>query len=216
MHLDQDQQRWLERTRAEWSEVMRPGSFPMGSHLFGEPQWLPEAATADARLFPSRISALNHFPHGGTVGEVGTQTGRFARQILDVCQPEHLHLFDLEFDTLMSRNPALGTERRVTLHVGDSSTNLSALPDASFDWLYIDGDHSYEGLRRDISQAVRKIRPDGTLVFNDYVLWSALEMIDYGVVPAVNELLCGGEWKVTYFALHPLMYCDIALVRAGV
>ena len=164
-------------------------------------------------MFSSRGAALESFVRGGVVAEVGTQTGAFARQILDVCRPEALHLFDLEFETLGARHPDVATDGRVVLHRGDSSAALAALPDASFDWLYIDGDHSLPGVRRDVEQAVRKVKPTGTLVFNDYTLWSALECVDYGVVPAANELLCSGEWTIVYFALHPLMYCDLAIAR---
>ena len=213
MELDEDQRRWFDNVRSEWQTVMRPGSTPMGRHLFGPPQWLPESATDGARMFSSRGAALASFARGGGVAEVGTQTGNFARQILDVCQPDALHLFDLEFETLKTRNPEIPDDRRVVLHLGDSSSALAALPDTSFDWLYIDGDHSHAGVRRDVEQAVRKIKAAGTLVFNDYTPWSVLECIDYGVVPAVNALLCGGEWRVVYFALHPLMYCDLAISR---
>lgn len=213
MQLDEDQQRWFDRVRVEWQTVMRPGASMMGRHLLGPPLWLPDAAAEGARLFSSRITALKHFAQGGTVAEVGTQTGGFARLILDTCRPDALHLFDLEFETLRARNPDVASDPRVALHLGDSSALLAALPDASFDWLYIDGDHSLAGVERDIAQATRKVKPGGTLVFNDYVLWSILECVDYGVVPAVNALLCSGEWRIVYLALHPLMYCDLAITR---
>ena len=38
-------------------------------------------------------------------------------------------------------------------------------------------------------------------------------MTDYGIVPVVNDMLAGGGWEVAYLALHPLMYCDVALRR---
>ena len=213
MRLSEDQRTWLLRVQAEWNEVMRPGAEPLGAHLFGSPVPLPDAAFASARVFASRSAALHSLPKGGMVAELGTQAGRYARQILDVGGPEALHLFDLEFDTLRSREPGIATDPRVRLHLGDSSTNLAHFPNGSFSWVYIDGDHSEAGVRRDADCAARKIRADGILVFNDYTLWSPLEMTDYGIVPVVNGMLSTGGWEVVYLALHPLLYCDIALRR---
>lgn len=213
MRLSDDQGRWLARVRAEWNDVMRPGAEPLGAHLFGPPTALPADALAGARLVASRADALALLPRGGLVAELGTQAGRYAIQILETNRPDALHLFDLEFDTLRSRNPSVADDPRVHLHLGDSSTNLAAFPDETFDWIYIDGDHSEAGVRRDADCAARKIKPDGLLVFNDYTVWSPMELTDYGIVPVVNDLVSRGGWEVVYLALHPLMYCDIAVRR---
>lgn len=213
MRLTAEQAEWLARTRAEWDVLMRPGAEPMGAHLFGAPIALPAGAVAGAKLVASRADALELLPRGGRVAELGTQAGRYARQILDVSHPDELHLFDLEFDTLRAHAPGVAADSRVHLHLGDSSTELARLPDESFSWIYVDGDHSEPGVRRDAECAARKLRRDGILVFNDYTLWSPMEMTDYGIVPVVNGLLSDGVWEVVYFALHPLMYCDIALRR---
>ncbi|RYB02198.1 class I SAM-dependent methyltransferase [Lichenibacterium ramalinae] len=215
MNLREDQRRWLADAQAQWNDVMQPGAQPLGTHLFGPPLSPPDAAMASARLFATRSAALHALPRGGAIAELGTQAGRYARQILDVCQPEALHLFDLEFDTLRAKAPEVAADPRVHLHVGDSSTNLEAFPDRSFDWIYIDGDHSEGGVQRDASCGAGKIRDDGLLVFNNYTVWSPLELTDYGILPVVNRMLASGEWEVAYLALHPLMYCDIALRRPG-
>lgn len=211
MRLTEEQRAWLGRAQREWAEVMRPGAERMGAHLFGAPASPPDAAMEGARLFASREAALDALPRGGRVAEIGTQAGRYARRILEVARPAELHLFDLEFDTLRAHAPEVADDARVRLHLGDSSTLLAALPDRSFSWIYVDGDHSEAGIRRDAECASRKIVEGGILVFNDYTVWSPLELTDYGTVPVVNALLAGGGWDVVYLALHPLMYCDIAL-----
>ena len=213
MRLSDEQVRWLARVQAEWADVMRPGAEPLGAHLFGPPTSLPADALMGARLLASRADALAMLPRGGLVAELGTQAGRYAAQILNTNRPDALHLFDLEFDTLRSRNPSVADDPRVGLHLGDSSTNLAAFPDEAFDWIYIDGDHSEAGVKRDADCAARKIKPDGFLVFNDYTVWSPMELTDYGIVPVVNDLVSRGGWEVVYLALHPLMYCDIAIRR---
>ena len=166
-----------------------------------------------ARVFASRFDALDTLPRNGVVAEVGTQAGLFAERILLATTPASLHLFDVEFDTLRQERPAVADDSRVTLHLGDSSSELSCCPDASFDWIYIDGDHALDGVRKDTAVAIAKVKPGGILVFNDYTVWSIMELADYGVVPVVNELLVGGEWEMLYLALHPLMYCDVGLKR---
>lgn len=213
MKLSSIQQTWLSRIQSEWVSIMKPASTPLAAHLFGPPGLLPDMAASNSRLFASRASAIRSLPKNATVAEVGTQTGAFARRILQTCDPKALHLFDLEFDTLRNTNSQLANDPRVQLHLGDSSSNLEKFPDASFDWIYVDGDHSYEGVKRDADVAERKIRKTGTLIFNDYTIWSPLEMTDYGTVPVVNAIISRDDWEIVYLALHPLMYCDIAIRR---
>jgi spermidine synthase len=74
------------------------------------------------------------------------------------------------------------------LHESDSVEALRCFPDGYFDWIYIDANHCYEGVKRDIDKAKRAVKRDGLLVFNDYAFWSHREFMAYGVVQAVNEL----------------------------
>ena len=53
------------------------------------------------------------------------------------------------------------------------------------------------------------MRPDGTLILNDYVMHDATG--PYGVVRAANEFMVAEGWEMVYFALEPNMYCDVAL-----
>jgi len=90
---------------------------------------------------------------------------------------------------------------------------LGSFPDEYFDWIYIDAQHTYDGVKRDIAAARRKIKADGLLVFNDYTMWSYVEMQPYGVVAAVNELCIEEGWEIVYLALPSHMYCDVAVRR---
>jgi hypothetical protein len=171
-------------------------------------------AVAECKVFANRHRAIESLPKGGVVGEVGTQTGHFADHIFKTTGPRKLHLFDLSlewFDSSVLVEPI--RQGRVEIHLGDSSTELGRFPDDHFDWLYIDGDHSYAGVQKDIAQAVRKVKRDGLLVFNDYAVWSPLEACNYGVLKAVNELVNSREWEFIYLALHPWGYHDAALRR---
>lgn len=173
-----------------------------------------DQAVPNCRVFGDRKKAIASLPTGGIIAEVGTQTGRFADHIFKTARPTKLHLFDLSlelFDKDMLVEPL--ADGRVEIHIGDSSTQLAKFPAEHFDWLYIDGDHSYSGVKRDMAQAIRTVKRDGFLVFNDYTIWSPLEVRNYGVLKAVNELVNAGEWEFVYLALHPWGYHDVALRR---
>ncbi len=178
------------------------------------PPDLSEPHLCHSRLLPKRSDILPFMPKGGVCAEVGTQTGGFAKHIFSVLKPQLLHIFDLDFslfDHAHFRQPV--EQGLVQLHQGDSSTLLGALPDQSFDFIYIDGDHSYAGVTRDLAQAARKIKDDGWIVCNDYTVYSPLEKCKYGVYRAVNELCLRDNYEILYFALHPWGYHDVALRR---
>jgi hypothetical protein len=185
-----------------------------GTDYFADvvPPDLSDAHLRHSRLLSRRFDILPLMPKGGVCAEVGTQTGGFAKHIFSVLQPQLLHIFDLDFslfDHSHFRQPV--EQGRVQIHQGDSSTLLGALPDQSFDFIYIDGDHSYAGATRDLAQAARKIKADGWIVCNDYTVYSPLEKCKYGVYRAVNELCLRDNYEILYFALHPWGYHDVAL-----
>lgn len=206
LNLTEEQREWLSRMQADWRAVM---CNPDWEKTFLPIPRLESHHMRDAKLVPSREVLLELLPKGGVVGELGTDFGHFAKGIHDVIRPVELHLFDLTFEKF--NRAGLLPADAVRKHLGDSATNLSAFPDGYFDWLYIDGDHSYEGVKRDIEQAVRKIKPSGFLVFNDFTYWCPLTATPFGVAEAVCELCLSRDWEIFYFTLHPWMYCDVAV-----
>lgn len=189
-----------------------------------------------ARLHANRgymIASLAPILRGGKVAEVGVAHGDFSAWIMALLEPSQFHAFDMfrihEWPTLWGKPTAelLGgrTHRafyehrfadeiaasRVRIFEGDSSVCLGEQPDASYDLIYIDGAHDLEGVQRDAEAAVRKIKPDGVLVFNDYIAFDHVSNTKYGVVDVVNDLCVNGGWRMTDLALHPDMFCDVAL-----
>jgi predicted O-methyltransferase YrrM len=176
---------------------------------------LEERHLTSCRLLPYREAILKQMPVGGVVAEIGVETGRFSRAILDICQPSRLHLIDIDLRRFDIRKQFASEIRAgvVCLHEGDSSPIVAGFADRSFDLIYIDGDHTYFGVKRDIEAARTKVKDEGLLVFNDYIYWSPAESMRYGVVRAVNELCLEEDWQIVYFALGAHMYCDVALKR---
>ena len=185
-----------------------------GRNYFELGDLVVDDAVSNCRVFANRHRGIESLPKGGIVAEVGTQTGRFANDIYNSVRPDKLHLFDLSLD-MFNKGVLVEPIRdgKVQIHLGDSSTELNKFPNEHFDWLYIDGDHSYGGVKRDIAAAIRVVKHDGLLVFNDYAIWSPLEVVNYGVLKAVNELVNTRNWEFVYLALHPWGYHDVALRR---
>ena len=66
-----------------------------------------------------------------------------------------------------------------------SETAAQLFPDQYFDYVYIDGDHSYESVKKDLGSWYRKIKPDGVMAGHDYgclVAWP-------DVTKAVDEFI---------------------------
>jgi hypothetical protein len=170
---------------------------------------------ANCRVFPSREELISTMPEKAVCAEVGVQTGYFSAQILNRTAPRKLHLLDLSiaqirYDLYPELRSAVGSGI-VELHEGSSAQILSTFPDHFFDWLYIDGDHSFAGVILDIAQALRVVNPHGLIVFNDYVKYSPLELFQYGVMEAVNDLCLTQDFEMVGLALHGLGYFDVAI-----
>lgn len=129
---------------------------------------LQDCHVNNCRFVESRLKILEAVPKDSVVAEVGTQYGRFAEKIMAITKPKKLHLIDYNFDlfkTELSKQPKsllqAGIENgTVELHAGDSSTSLKRFADEYFDWIYIDADHAYEGVCKDIQQGYTKVKPD--------------------------------------------------------
>ncbi len=180
--------------------------------LFKNAPKLPQSALDACRLLADREALLDRLPKRAVCAEIGTHEGTFAEAILRIARPREFHIVDIDLSRLRAA-PALAADPAVVLHEQDSADCLARFADGYFDWIYIDADHTYPAVRRDADIALRKIKPDGYLVFNDYIFWSHEEMLPYGVVTAVNELCLEHDLVFAYFALHRALYCDVALRR---
>lgn len=216
MLMTPEQSEWFDRMRHDWLRVMRPFSGYSVGALFPPLPTLTQEHVEGCTVLANREEMFRRLPKAGVGAEVGTQEGLFAERILELVQPSELHLFDVDDAPLRARRTDLLDRPGVTLHLGDSSTLLAGFPDDHFDWIYIDGDHSYEGVCRDIRVARTKVKPGGLLMFNDFTLWSPVECIDYGVPHAVCELALAHGFRFVHLTLHPHLYNDVALRRPTV
>jgi hypothetical protein len=188
-----------------------------------------------ARLFAERTSALVVLPTGGRVAELGVGFGDFSQELLSHLKPASFHAYDTfpwrdsddlwgrpARDTLQGRTHREFYEERFALELangtlelfeGDSTTMLAEAPDDFYDVIYVDAEHTYDAVSADAAVATRKLRSDGFLVFNDYIIYDHFGRMSYGIVPVVNQLCVEDGWVVAYLALHSEMFCDICLRR---
>jgi hypothetical protein len=195
---------------------------------------LTSAHLLDAKLYATRHDMLRTLPipRGGVIAEIGVALGDFSKFLIRELHPAVFHGFDLfnlhNEETLWGRKTsdifqgkthaqfykaemAGAGALRVQVHEGPSQQTLPLLPDGLCDMIYVDAEHTYNEVKADAALAVQKLRPGGTLVFNDYLFYDPFVKAEYGIVPVVNELVANGGWKVIGFALQKHMFCDIAL-----
>ena len=144
-------------------------------------------------------------PKNAICAEIGVLKGDFANQILQVTRTKKLHLIDLwdpESNKTKLEPPyennlkedwnkiyelvikKFKNKKNVLIHKGNSEDILKSFNDNFFDWIYIDGDHSYKGVKIDLELSYKKVRINGFITGDDYY-----ENEDYDVIKAVDEFL---------------------------
>jgi hypothetical protein len=190
----------------------------------------------NARLFAGRDSLVKYLApelKNGAIAEVGVMYGDFSDFIIRTIQPAvfvAIDRFDLHTVPVVAGKASAERfqglthrefyQRRFSDHgskvrceEGDSCQGLSRYPDRTFDMIYVDAGHDYESVKEDADLSKQKIKPDGILLFNDYIKYSHYDDSYYGVIPVVNDLVVNQGFEVVGFALQPDMYCDIAIRR---
>lgn len=187
---------------------------------------IPEDCATNARLFVNRKALLAHciasLPANPSVVEVGVFQGYFSEYLLQTLAPSSLHLIDTfavndhvtqRFSSANHLEYILakfGSRPGVHVHQGLSWNALATLPDASIDFAYIDADHAYESVRKDISAVLPKMRHNGIIQFNDYTHFTH-DGAPYGVMDAVNGFMQQFRPEIIGLSLDRSGYHDLAV-----
>lgn len=172
------------------------------------------------------LQTLNHrdqIPHmlrrlglNNRICEIGVRTGRHLDLLVRGSDPtEFVGIDPWVEDDVPSRNDAGDSQSqldqladavkaRFSVHGergkiirGYSFEVADQFPDAYFDYVYIDADHSYEAARQDLADWFPKVRQGGILAGHDYVD-HRLSRVQFGVKRAVNEFV--QEHNLTYLS----------------
>lgn len=148
------------------------------------------------RYRPAKPHALlRMLPRGSVGAEIGVWKGDFSAILLSTLRPQRLHLIDPwlvqsneTYQDAWYGNALPGGQAamdamhqgvrirfrraikhgRVVVHRCASTEIASTFPDSSFDWVYIDGDHTYEAVRADLAAYSPKVKPGGIICGDDY------------------------------------------------
>ena len=80
-----------------------------------------------------------------------------------------------------------------------SDTWFEQFDDEKLDWIYIDGDHSYEGCLRDLENSLKVVKPGGLILGDDYG-WENAKWSKPGVTKAVDEFI--NRYKLSFIILN--------------
>lgn len=139
----------------------------------------------------NRSQFLQRMPKGGMAIEIGVWRGEFSRRILDILEPETLCLIDpwksfddhdesafsgREEDEKMdeiadSVAQMFATEikaKQVVVMREMSQDALMKFKDNTINFAYVDGDHSYDGVKSDLAALMPKMMHGGIMAFDDY------------------------------------------------
>lgn len=180
---------------------------------------------------------LSLVPKRGVLAEIGIFEGGFSQQLLDVCDPRELVLFDLWPDCDIDSGDVDGNNMRTMpgpvlerivreRFAGDDrvrivkgySTNIRRFPADSFDAIYVDGDHGYHGARHDLMDCWRVLKDGGWLLGHDYEINPAKTAFTYrfGVKAAVIDFCRDYSESITALGMDGCVSFAIQVHKRGV
>ena len=107
------------------------------------------------------------------------------------------------FDTYSKVVERFATEPRVHIHRQYSYKIVSQFPDAHFDFVYLDGNHTYEFVLRDLQDFAAKLKPGGLLFGHDYFEDAFARRENYGVIDAVSAFLKRSDFRFLMLSWEP-------------
>lgn len=118
--------------------------------------------------------------------EVGVKRGVNAKDMLTKLSIKKLYLIDNwitkhSSEEITLKNLEKFKDKIVTL-TGESSKVCNNIKDEELDFVYIDADHKYKGIKKDIESYYPKVKIGGLICGHDY-----FERKDRGVIKAVDE-----------------------------
>ena len=142
-------------------------------------------------------------PENGTIVEIGGELGRSAGQFLLATNGKGVKVYTVDLFPLdhhvagnlliaQKKNliEAIGVEAVTNRHIqvkGVSWEVGTQWDKGLIDLLFIDGDHTYEGVSKDIAAWLKHVKPGGIVAFHDYAVDETSHYLHHEVKKAVDE-----------------------------
>jgi hypothetical protein len=178
--------------QGDFSEVLLDRARPARLHLI-DPWSHLEAADHDARAH---------------LDEVARSPGRLS-------PPAYNELGDQQYSAACQRfagRPAVVITRQFSYKA------VREFPDRYFDFVYLDGNHTYEYVLQDLIDFAPKVKDDGLIMGHDFFEDAFASEQRYGVIDAVNRFLrraSDGEYRLICLTYEPFSSYVIAKEGSG-
>ena len=167
-----------------------------------------------------RDFVLKEMPSDSICCEIGVDEGDFSKEILKKVKPKKLFLIDpwryheseiyqnslyggksgmnqnnmeKRYQNILNRFRLEIENGQVVIERNYSEKALIKFPDEYFDWFYLDGNHLYEFVKKDLDMCYIKLKKGGFLTGDDYGVHGWWEN---GVQKAVDEFVSKGLVKL--------------------
>lgn len=166
----------------------------------------------------NRDFLIMQMPKNAIFAEIGTWKGDFAKRVIQLSNPSKLFLIDpYEFvgeykdawyggklaggqqdmddiyNTAKARFKKEVDAGKVKIIKKKSGEACKDIKDGLLDWVYIDGNHTYQYVKQDLNNYYPKVKINGFITGDDYIntLW-----FKDGVTKAVNEFVESHKGKI--------------------
>ena len=146
--------------------------------------------------------------------EIGVATGNHAAAIKSILNPKKLYLLDAwgldeAYLEITKESPAefyhalwltqamFFGDAAVEIIQGKSTVEHKRFEDGDFDFIYIDANHSYDAVKKDLENWFPKLRSGGVFAGHDYC-----EKTGFGVIQAVDEFRANNIDKIKNFTTY--------------
>lgn len=168
---------------------------------------------SDLKIFETRDEMITIVPKNGVIAELGVFKGEFSKKIDEICQPKELVLIDIWVGDRVYSGDVDGNHKngnkeyytadqvyKIALEntknckstiriIKDTTEVLKTFEDNTFDMIYIDADHSYNGVKKDLEMSIKKVKNGGYIMGHDYEqnFDKTNNVYNHGVKKAVDE-----------------------------
>jgi len=190
-----------------WVIDRKPPKFLLGNIA---PE-LPGTNLTSCQVFANRNHLIKLIEKNGQVVIYGAHYQSLSEKIISITQPKSLFILDNAFKNSLTASiqPALDSGQAIVYEA--DKFNLNSFQEGQLDCVFLEHNYKYKAVKKDMKLASKMIKPGGLIVCSNYITWSPLEALPYGVCCAVNEFIIERNWQMVGLVLHPMGYHDVVI-----